>query len=1610
MSVSVLGGFAGQAFDIFQGGTPPDTQSAVGPSSVGEAVNSSLAFYKKSGGLLFQGTFASLFGPVRADASDNTVITDPSIHYDADSGRFVLSILDLDLTKNKAYLDFAISTNNNPGQPSDFVAAQINVTESTPSGSPNTAKTLWSDFDRFGENASAYVFTFNMFTFPLGSQSLFDHVQVLAISKSALLGATPSIVTHTVDLQGWNGSQVVNENLAPVDMHGATATDPMYFVEETSYVSASKTQLRVVKVADILHATASNFQSFDVTVPTYTSNLVTDSAHPWNSGDANASAPQLGTSDQMQTNDTRVLSAAWMRDAQGVEHLVASQEVGATLARARWYEFITSTSTPTLRQSGDVGAPGAFSYFPSIDIAPNGTIAMDFMESSSSEYVSMYVTGQAPGDPLNQMQTPVLVQAGQTGFTLSGAEGSPHRAGDFAAIGTDINASGQRLNTFWGANEYTGADSNWATWLSNFSVTPVPQGPAVQVLDGSTIVADGTGSVSMGNTFLGTALTKTFTIQDIGTQSLTLSGPIVLPAGFSLVSGFGSTTVAPNGSTSFTVRLDATSPGAYSGQVSFGTNDPNNNPFTFTLSGTVAAVKIIDDSNPGYTNKGSWTQWTNGGYLGDVEEATAKTGADVSFWTFNNLLPGQYRVSVTWTPYPDRATNAPYAVLDGSTALGTVVVNQQVGPIGFSDQGGTWQDLGNFQSRSGSLVVQLSDAANGYVIADAVRLQWLGPIPQGPVAQVLDGVTNVPDGTGSVALGNAFVGAALTKTFTVKDFGSQALTLSGPIVLPAGFSLVSGFGSTTLAPGGSTTFTVRLDATAPGSYSGQVSFGTTDPNNNPFTFTISGTVGAVSIIDDSNPGYSNTGSWTQWTNGGYLGDVREATGHSGADVSSWTFSHLAPGQYRVSVTWTPWPDRATNAPYTVLDGSSAQGTVLVNQQLAPNSFSDAGAAWQDLGNFEVSSGSLVVQLSDAANGNVIADAVRIQWLAPIPAGASPQVLDGATTVADGTGSVSMGSTSLGAPLTKTFTVKNLGSQALVLSGPIVLPAGFSLVSGFGSTTVAPRASTSFTVQLNGTAPGTYSGQVSFGTNDPNNNPYTFSLSGSVSTASIVDDSNPGYTNTGSWTLWTNGGYLGDVREATAKTGADVSSWTFGNLAPGQYRVSVTWTPYPDRATNAPYTVLDGTSAMGTVLVNQQVAPATFSDAGAAWQDLGNFQVRSGSLIVKLSDAANGNVIADAVRVQWLAPLPQGPSAQVLDGTINVADGTGAVSLGTTFVGSPVTRTITIKNLGTQNLTLTGPINLPVGFSLAAGFGSTTVAPGASTSFTVRLDAKTPNTYSGQVSFGTNDPNNSTYTFTLSGVVAAVKIIDDSDVGYSNTGSWTQWTNGGFKGDVEEATAKTGADVSYWTFNNVLPGQYRVSVTWTPWSDRATNATYTVLDGAITLGTVVVNQQIAPASFSDAGASWQNLGTFELSNGTLVVKLTDAANGSVIADAVRLEWLGPPPQGPLVGTITPTVPSGVSAFRPLAVVGDDDHDSNGDRHQRRGDHDDDHAHARDARGDFGDWNQAHNDVPGSRREVVDQFFSHLSNSPRHGGTLASARELVLTWVDEPLWAQLVGSEP
>ena len=766
-----------------------------------------------------------------------------------------------------------------------------------------------------------------------------------------------------------------------------------------------------------------------------------------------------------------------------------------------------------------------------------------------------------------------------------------------------------------------------------------------------------------------------------------------------------------------------------------------------------------------------------------------------------------------------------------------------------------------------------------------------------PEVAVLDGAADLADGASVVNLGPTVAGAPTTRTFTVQNLGRADLTL-GAISLPTGFSLASGLSATRLSSGGTASFTVRFDASAPGIVSsGQVSLATNDPDENPFDFTIAASTAsaAVRVIDDGQAGFNTVGEWTAAPPQGYRGNVRYSAPGTGADTATWAFAGLAPGRYRVSTTWSPFSNRATNAPYTILDGGTTLATVPVNQQVPANDRSDLGASWKDLGTFQVGGTTLTVRLSDAANGYVIADAVRIERLDSLPAAPEVQVLDGAADLTDGVGSIAFGTTPVGTPLTRTFTVRNLGTADLTLGTPS-LPAGFSLASGLGVTTLAPGASTAFAVRFDAAAIGAAGGRVSFATNDADEDPFDFAINANATTPSavrVLDDGEPGFSTSGAWTPFAGQGFRSDVTYAAAGSGNVAATWAFAGLAPGRYRVSATWSPFSNRATDAPYTILDGSTTLAAVAVNQQLDPAGFADQGAAWQDLATVTIAGPNLTVRLSNAANGYVIADAIRIERIGGATPAPEIAVLDGAADLADGVGSVAFGTTPVGTPLTRTFTVRNLGTADLTLGTP-SLPAGFSLASGLGVTALAPGASTAFAVRFDAAAIGAAGGRVSFATNDADEDPFDFAINAnatTPSAVRVLDDGEPGFSTSGAWTPFAGQGFRSDVTYAAAGSGGFTANWAFAGLAPGRYRVSATWSPFSNRATNAPYTILDGATVLTTVAVNQQAAPTGFGDQGATWQDLATVTIAGPNLTVRLSNAANGYVIADAIRVERIG-----------------------------------------------------------------------------------------------------------------------
>jgi subtilisin-like proprotein convertase family protein len=107
--------------------------------------------------------------------------------------------------------------------------------------------------------------------------------------------------------------------------------------------------------------------------------------------------------------------------------------------------------------------------------------------------------------------------------------------------------------------------------------------------------------------------------------------------------------------------------------------------------------------------------------------------------------------------------------------------------------------------------------------------------------------------------------------------------------------------------------------------------------------------------------------------------------------------------------------------------------------------------------------------------------------------------------------------------------------------------------------------------------------------------------------------------------------------------------------------------------------------------------------------------------------------------------------QVLYGTTDLAAGSGSVNFGSPYVGTSTVRSLRVRNQGTLDLTLdpdsfsfTGP------FSITTSFSDTVLSAGESTSFSLRFMPTARGDITGTVSFTSDDADEGTFTFNLTG--------------------------------------------------------------------------------------------------------------------------------------------------------------------------------------------------------------------------------------------------------------------
>ncbi|MBI3780832.1 MAG: hypothetical protein HY278_07240 [candidate division NC10 bacterium] len=400
------------------GWIPPDTQVGVGPSYIVEAVNLEMRIWNRTTGEVTTSDLNSFFGT-------SAQLSDPKIRFDPLSNRWFIAVISYNTSFTAGAWRVAVSTGPDP-------FSFIRYTASTSKSAP--------DFPALGISADKVILTANAFR-----GNSFLGTEFLVINKANLTAGTNATSSYFAPPQGLFTIQ-------PAHSLSSTAT---LYMAAVAYNSA--TSIRVWSVNGVPGVGAGVTRSTkDVPITSLTSP---------------PDARQAGTSTLIQTNDNRLLDAAYRNDVLWVSANSACVPLGDTTTRAclRLIQLSIGSSI-TKTQDFDFGQSGSYYYYPAVQIDGNGNLISVFSGSSASLWAGVYASGQRPADGPNTFQLPATIKFGENAY-----KPFANRWGDYSCASIDPSNSA----TIWVAGEYAHIEggSEWGTWIAPLQMLPPSPSP-----------------------------------------------------------------------------------------------------------------------------------------------------------------------------------------------------------------------------------------------------------------------------------------------------------------------------------------------------------------------------------------------------------------------------------------------------------------------------------------------------------------------------------------------------------------------------------------------------------------------------------------------------------------------------------------------------------------------------------------------------------------------------------------------------------------------------------------------------------------------------------------------------------------------------------------------------------------------------------------------------------------------------------------------------------------------------------------------------------------------------------------------------------------------------
>jgi hypothetical protein len=594
------------------------------------------------------------------------------------------------------------------------------------------------------------------------------------------------------------------------------------------------------------------------------------------------------------------------------------------------------------------------------------------------------------------------------------------------------------------------------------SASPVPE---IDITGNMNIITDGNDWTSFNNhtKFVSAdistgATSRTYTIYNNGTGALTITNPLAISgtnvADFSITTPPASS-VAAGGSTTFTITFNPTSIGTKTATITITNNDSSEGTFDFAIAGygyspenlVVTGITTPAAANTTYIHQGvliNYEYWlsSNGYYL----------YTDGNNWLIdNNTDPSaedkvEFYSASSFTPSILEATNWTGSSGTGARGTGTPVIAAAA-------------PTPNINVKGNSINIAINDSTPSF--SDNTKY----------------GSVDISSGSRS-------------RTYTIENTGGAALTISG---VTLGGAAAADFSVTTppaasVAAFSSTTFVVTFDPTTDGAKTAAVSIANNDPDENPYSFTISGDAFLpknLLVSDITTPSAAN-GTYT------YQGILNEFQYWKHESQNYFIYNGIYSNQHY----WNIDTDTASNTDDDFLFAKSSEAAAPVG---LTGWTAGAGAVGTPI------IGYAGPEMDVKGNGNSINDGNSTPTT-------SNDTDFGPVGVASGT-------------IAHTFTINNTGYVDLNLSGtPIVAVSGTN--SGDFTVTVQPTTpvpaltgTTTFTVEFNPSGGGTRSATISITNNDSDENPYTFNIQGTGLVA-------PTLTTSDATALLVNGATLG----------------------------------------------------------------------------------------------------------------------------------------------------------------------------------------------------------------------------------------------------------------------------------------------------------------------------------------------------------------------------------------------------------------------------------------------------------------------------------------------------